>query len=61
MTTLERFLVAIPIGLGLGLPIYLPWLLARLGYYERRQRAIDNGLKTSRAGLREIIPTIRPF
>ena len=35
MTTLEGFLVSLPLGLGLGLPLYLPWLLARLGYYKR--------------------------
>jgi len=35
MTTLERFLVAIPIGLGFGLPLYLPWVLVRFGKYKR--------------------------
>ena len=35
MTTLERFLVGIPIGLGLGLPLYLFWVLARFGNYKR--------------------------
>jgi hypothetical protein len=35
MTTLERVSVGGLIGIVLGCPLYLPWVLARLGIYKR--------------------------
>ncbi len=35
MSLWERFFIALAGGIGLGFPIYISWILARIGFYKR--------------------------